>query len=153
MTYFERLGQNWTIFWLVFWKNFSARKIDSEIFRPLKDKLAMLAIPMIPLQILLPWIISKYTSGPKPMNVYLYAFPCRLLIGLVLAGLVYITPNFKLEDESFPVYYYGLVLFIYALHQVRFILIYNIYFKPYSYLINCLFFSYDKSANEFLQAK
>jgi len=83
-----------------------------------KDKLAMLAIPMIPLQILLPWIISKYTSGPKPMNVYLYAFPCRLLIGLVLAGLVYITPNFKLEDGSFPVYYYGLVLFIYALHQV-----------------------------------
>jgi len=83
-----------------------------------KDKLAMLAIPMIPLQILLPWIISKYTSGPKPMNVYLYAFPCRLLIGLVLAGLVYVTPNFKLEDSSFPVYYYGLVLFIYALHQV-----------------------------------
>ena len=81
----------------------------------------MLAIPMIPLQILLPWIISKYTSGPKPMNVYLYAFPCRLLIGLVLAGLVYVTPNFKLEDSSFPVYYYGLVLFIYALHQVRFI--------------------------------
>ena len=82
----------------------------------------MLAIPMIPLQILLPWIISKYTSGPKPMNVYLYAFPCRLLIGLVLAGLVYVTPNFKLEDGSFSVSYYGLVLFIYALHQVRFIL-------------------------------
>ena len=85
----------------------------------------MLAIPMIPLQILLPWIISKYTSGPKPMNVYLYAFPCRLLIGLVLAGLVYITPNFKLEDSSFPVYYYGLVLFIYAIHQVRFIFSYR----------------------------
>ena len=85
----------------------------------------MLAIPMIPLQILLPWIISKYTSGPKPMNVYLYAFPCRLLIGLVLAGLVYVTPNFKLEDGSFSVYYYGLVLFIYALHQVRFVLIYD----------------------------
>ena len=85
----------------------------------------MLAIPMIPLQILLPWIISKYTSGPKPMNVYLYAFPCRLLIGLVLAGLVYVTPNFKLEDESFPVYYYSLVLFIYAIHQVRFIFTYH----------------------------
>ena len=80
---------------------------------------------MIPLQILLPWIISKYTSGPKPMNVYLYAFPCRLLIGLVLAGLVYITPNFKLEDSSFPVYYYGLVLFIYAIHQVRFTFTYH----------------------------
>merc|ERR1712179_672200 len=31
-----------------------------------KDKLAMLAIPMMPLQIVLPWIISRYTSGPRP---------------------------------------------------------------------------------------
>ena len=73
---------------------------------------------MIPLQIMLPWVISKYTTGPKPMDVYLKAFPCRLLMGLVFAAVVYITPNFKLEDGSFPMYYYGMVLFVYALHQV-----------------------------------
>lgn len=28
-----------------------------------KETLAMLAVPMIPLQIILPWIISRYTSG------------------------------------------------------------------------------------------
>ena len=28
-----------------------------------KETLAMLAVPMIPLQITLPWIISRYTSG------------------------------------------------------------------------------------------
>ena len=83
-----------------------------------KTKLAMLAVPMIPLQIMLPWVISKYTTGPKPMDVYLKAFPCRLLMGLVFAAVVYITPNFKLEDGSFPIYYYGMVLFVYALHQV-----------------------------------
>ena len=84
-----------------------------------KDKLAMLAVPMIPLQILLPWVISKYTTGPKPMDVFLKAFPCRLLMGLVFALVVYITPSFKNSDGSFPVHYYGLVLFVYALHQVR----------------------------------
>lgn len=83
-----------------------------------KDKLAMLAVPMIPLQILLPWIISKYTTGPRPMDVFLKAFPCRLIMGLVFAGVVYITPSFKLEDGTFPMHFYGLVLFIYALHQV-----------------------------------
>lgn len=83
-----------------------------------KDKLAMLAVPMIPLQILLPWFISKYTTGPRPMDVFLKAFPCRLIMGLVFAGVVYITPQFKLEDGSFPMHFYGLVLFIYALHQV-----------------------------------
>jgi hypothetical protein len=28
-----------------------------------KETLAMLAVPMIPLQITLPWIVSRYTSG------------------------------------------------------------------------------------------
>jgi hypothetical protein len=45
-----------------------------------KEKLAMLAIPMIPLQIILPWIISKYTAGPKPMDIFLKAMPPRLLV-------------------------------------------------------------------------
>ena len=74
---------------------------------------------MIPLQILLPWVISKYTTGPKPMDLYLKAFPCRLLMGLVFALVVHITPGFMNSDGSFPLYYYGLVLFVYALHQVR----------------------------------
>ena len=73
---------------------------------------------MIPLQILLPWVISKYTTGPKPMDVYLKAFPCRLLMGLVFALVVHITPDFMNSDGSFPLYYYGLLLFVYALHQV-----------------------------------
>ena len=83
-----------------------------------KDKLALLAVPMIPLQILLPWVISKYTTGPKPMDVYLKAFPCRLLMGLVFTLVVHITPDFMNSDGSFPLYYYGLLLFVYALHQV-----------------------------------
>ena len=85
-----------------------------------KAKLAMLAVPLIPLQIVLPWIISKYTTGPRPMDVFLKAFPCRLIMGLVFAGIVYITPQFKLEDGSFPLHYYLLVVFIYAVHQVAF---------------------------------
>jgi len=42
-----------------------------------KDRLALLAIPMTPLQILLPFIISKYTAGPKPMHVFIKAMPIR----------------------------------------------------------------------------
>ena len=50
-----------------------------------KDKLAMLAVPLIPLQIVLPWIISRYTAGPRPMDVYLKSMPPRLLIRLLIA--------------------------------------------------------------------
>lgn len=43
-----------------------------------KEQLALLAVPMVPLQILLPVIISKYTAGPRPLDVFCKAFPFRL---------------------------------------------------------------------------
>uniref|UniRef100_A0A1A7YEL6 Acetyl-coenzyme A transporter 1 n=1 Tax=Iconisemion striatum TaxID=60296 RepID=A0A1A7YEL6_9TELE len=82
-----------------------------------KAQLALLAVPMVPLQILLPVVISKYTAGPRPLDVFYRAFPFRLLIGLEYALLVWWTPSVK-QDGGFPVYYYSIVLLSYALHQV-----------------------------------
>ncbi|KAG8179743.1 hypothetical protein JTE90_025076 [Oedothorax gibbosus] len=83
-----------------------------------KEHLALLAVPMVPLQILLPLVISKYTNGPKPMSVFLKAYPYRLAFGLMYALLVWWTYQMKLEDGSFPVYYYVVIVFCYALHQI-----------------------------------
>ncbi|CAG7824081.1 unnamed protein product [Allacma fusca] len=83
-----------------------------------KDRLALLAIPMTPLQILLPVIISRYTAGPNPMNVFIKAYPFRLVYGLVFALVVYFTPSFKLADGTFPFIYYAGIVVIYAIHQV-----------------------------------
>lgn len=82
-----------------------------------KEQLALLAVPMVPLQILLPVIISKYTAGPRPLDVFYKAFPFRLLIGLEYALLVWWTPSVK-QEGGFPVYYYTIVLLSYAVHQV-----------------------------------
>lgn len=82
-----------------------------------KEQLAMLAVPMVPLQILLPLVISRYTAGPRPLDVFYKAFPFRLLIGLEYALLVWWTPSVK-QGEGFPVYYYSIVLLSYAAHQV-----------------------------------
>ncbi|KAF7663129.1 hypothetical protein LDENG_00217960 [Lucifuga dentata] len=82
-----------------------------------KEQLALLAVPMVPLQILLPVIISKYTAGPRPLDVFYKAFPFRLLIGLEYALLVWWTPSVK-QEGGFPIYYYAIVLLSYALHQV-----------------------------------
>ncbi|XP_064814648.1 acetyl-coenzyme A transporter 1-like [Oncorhynchus masou masou] len=75
-----------------------------------KEQLALLAVPMVPLQILLPLIISKYTAGPRPLDVFYKAFPFRLLIGLGYAVLVWWTPSLK-QEGGFPLYYYTIVLF------------------------------------------
>lgn len=82
-----------------------------------KEQLALLAVPMVPLQILLPVVISRYTAGPRPLDVFYKAFPFRLLIGLEYALLVWWTPSVK-QGGGFPVYYYAIVLLSYAVHQV-----------------------------------
>lgn len=82
-----------------------------------KETLALLAVPLVPLQILLPLVISKYTAGPRPLDVFLRAFPFRLLMGLEYALLVWWTPSVK-QGGGFPVYYYVTILLSYAVHQV-----------------------------------
>lgn len=89
-----------------------------------KEHMAMLAVPMVPLQVILPWILSKWTNGPRPLDVFIKAYPIRLLFGLVSALLVYWTTVVKESDGSFPWYYYMVVLLIYFCHQLT---VYPIY--------------------------
>ena len=42
-----------------------------------KEKLGLLAVPLTPLQIVLPLLISRYTNGPKPLNFFIYSIPLR----------------------------------------------------------------------------
>uniref|UniRef100_A0A0P4WHW8 Major facilitator superfamily (MFS) profile domain-containing protein n=1 Tax=Scylla olivacea TaxID=85551 RepID=A0A0P4WHW8_SCYOL len=83
-----------------------------------KDRLALLSIPIIPVQILLPLYISRHTAGPRPLDPFILGYPLRLVFGLVFAGVVYVTPLFRLADGSFPFHYYGLIIAIYLIHQV-----------------------------------
>ena len=42
-----------------------------------KDSLALLAIPLTPLNIALPFLIAKHTAGRKPLHVYIKSYPFR----------------------------------------------------------------------------
>jgi PAT family acetyl-CoA transporter-like MFS transporter 1 len=42
-----------------------------------KDSLALLAVPLTPLQMILPFVISKYTTGRQPLNIYVKSYPLR----------------------------------------------------------------------------
>lgn len=42
-----------------------------------RENLALLAIPMVPVQIMLPFMISKHTGGHRPLNVFFKAYPYR----------------------------------------------------------------------------
>ncbi|XP_069069402.1 acetyl-coenzyme A transporter 1 [Pleurodeles waltl] len=88
-----------------------------------KEHLALMAVPMVPLQILLPLIISKYTAGPQPLNILYKAMPFRLLMGLEFSLLVWWTAKVG-HEGGFPIYYYVVVFLSYALHQIT---VYSMY--------------------------
>ncbi|KAG0710695.1 Acetyl-coenzyme A transporter 1 [Chionoecetes opilio] len=83
-----------------------------------KDRLALLSIPIMPVQIFLPFYISRYTAGPRPLDSFVLGYPLRLVFGLVFAGIVWVAPLFRLGDGSFPFLFYGLIVGVYLIHQV-----------------------------------
>lgn len=82
-----------------------------------KEKFAMMAIPLVPLQIILPLALSKYTAGSRPMDVYIKALPYRLAFNFVAAGFVWVTP-YIIQDSAIPTYYYVILVLTYCLHQI-----------------------------------
>lgn len=82
-----------------------------------KTKLAILVIPLVPLQIILPLIISKYTTGKKPLNIYIGAYPYRLCLTIVGVGVLWLARHIIVEHEV-PTYYYILLLVNYGLYQI-----------------------------------
>ncbi|XP_070390208.1 acetyl-coenzyme A transporter 1-like isoform X3 [Dermacentor albipictus] len=82
-----------------------------------RENLALLAIPMVPVQIMLPFMISKHTGGHRPLNVFFKAYPYRLLLGLMFMVLLHWT-YIKNTDGTFPIYYYTVIVVVYVVHQV-----------------------------------
>lgn len=65
-------------------------------------------------------MLAKYTTGPAPLSLWLKAFPLRLIVGPLAAGLVAITPT--LLAGSAPSYTYLFILMcLYVFHQVSFL--------------------------------
>eukprot|EP00731_Ephydatia_muelleri_P014852 Em0008g572a len=88
-----------------------------------RDKMALMALPMIPLQIILPLVISRTTSGPRPLDLFTKSYFPRLVFGLAYAALVLWTPHVGVQGQ-FPLYYYGVVVVATAIHQI---FVYNMF--------------------------
>ncbi|CAG9532148.1 unnamed protein product [Cercopithifilaria johnstoni] len=81
-----------------------------------KDKLSSIALFLVPLQILLPWVIGKYVAGPRPLNIFLLAYPYRIFLSGVFAAMIWCTPS--LSSEDFPSLLYAIWIIAYCFHQI-----------------------------------
>ena len=79
-----------------------------------RDRMAMLAIPLTPVQLLLPLAISHISSGPSPLIAAVNSTFYRTIICCAFPCLVYWTHSFGGE---FPFYYYLVVVLVYCCHQ------------------------------------
>jgi len=95
-----------------------------------RETLAVFSVPLIPIQIALPLLISRYTNGPKPLDVFIKAIPFRLIMGLWLMFMVVWAPMVIGTDGEIPPYYYLTLLGSYALHQVA---LYSMYVAQMSF--------------------
>ncbi|XP_063916783.1 acetyl-coenzyme A transporter 1 [Zophobas morio] len=84
-----------------------------------KERLGLMAIPLIPVQLALPLVIAKYTTGPRPLDIFVKAIPYRLLFGFVAAFMVWVTPILVPDaSQGLPFLYVMFLVGCYALHQV-----------------------------------
>ena len=74
-----------------------------------KERLALFAVPLVPIQIILPLMISKYTHGPRPMDIFLKAYPyrCRVVFSTMSVHDVeeFLPPH--PPTPSFPIHVQG----------------------------------------------
>ncbi len=82
-----------------------------------KEGLAVLGVIVTPVALLVPAVVAKYTHGERPLGIFLLAFPYRLAVGLLLAGLVWSVPAHVVNGDATPGLYAALVVCFVA-HQV-----------------------------------
>ena len=84
-----------------------------------KEKLGLLAVPLTPLNLLLPFAISRMLDGNSPFKYFRLTISFKLLSILVMALWVYVTPLFKDEETGeFQNSYYLISLIIQGLNSI-----------------------------------
>lgn len=81
-----------------------------------KEKLSLLQIPLTPLNIVWPLIISKWTNVPHPMTLFFNMIPFRLAFGLLIMIFIYYTPMFQDPTTGdYPLTYFLMCLVLFCI--------------------------------------
>uniref|UniRef100_A0A2S2P6J7 Acetyl-coenzyme A transporter 1 n=1 Tax=Schizaphis graminum TaxID=13262 RepID=A0A2S2P6J7_SCHGA len=85
-----------------------------------KEDIMVINTAMYGVKMILPLIIAKYTSGPKPLSLYLKVTPIRLLWNIVFIVLIYYTPEIININGvvNIPIYYYAIFISILSIQEV-----------------------------------
>lgn len=84
-----------------------------------REKLALVYVFIFPIEIVISFLMTKYTTGPQPLNIFIKFVPLSLLLTITMLTFVWITP-YMLKDNlnNIPVHYYVVYILIQGSYQV-----------------------------------
>ena len=82
-----------------------------------KETLALLSMLTVPLQIFLPWMVSKVIGKSSPLKAILRVYPVRLIAGLGGPVLLYFAPPNLNNSSDMQVVIFFAVSLVYSLFQ------------------------------------
>ncbi|CAH8508435.1 unnamed protein product [Dicrocoelium dendriticum] len=65
-----------------------------------KERLAFLSMLLVPVQTILPLLITRWTNGPSPLSIFACAGMTRLFVSALAIPLVYYVPYFRQQISS-----------------------------------------------------
>ncbi|VVC28214.1 Hypothetical protein CINCED_3A016125 [Cinara cedri] len=85
-----------------------------------KNNIMLIQISMYVVKFIIPLVVSKYTSGLKPMSAYMNLMPIRLLWSFTYVILIYYTPALINTNGvvDVPIYYYVILGLICTVHEI-----------------------------------
>lgn len=85
-----------------------------------KDDIMITVTGMYAVKFIMPIFVSKYITGPKPMDLYLTMTPIRLIWSITYMVLIYYTPSLinNNGDIKVPIYYYFSLASIFAVNEI-----------------------------------
>lgn len=91
-----------------------------------KNILAMMSLPIVLVELVLPFIIDKYVLHHGPLSIQLKVYLFRLFYCFVSFSLFYIATHIKItaidvhSSYPFPSWYYAIVLSSFILYRVKY---------------------------------
>ncbi|CAH8440908.1 unnamed protein product [Schistosoma rodhaini] len=64
-----------------------------------REKLVFIGVLLLPLEVILPLLITQVTNGPRLLKYYTWAFLPRLLLATLSVPLIYFAPYFKISNQ------------------------------------------------------
>lgn len=85
-----------------------------------KDDMMIINTSMYVAKIILPLIIARHTSGPKPMSLYLKATLIKLIWNIAFIMLIYYTPTLININGviNIPTFYYVILIVILSIQEI-----------------------------------